>query len=139
MPRNRFRILTIIYPLFLISILFLGCNRTHPSNTEIEQEIKQILSLREEAMENKDINRYMQCISRDYRDKNETYARIQEKMEKNFDAFEMIDLSQTNQFFYQERGRVMVVQDYELSFIMAGKRDYVRGKEMIFFEKQKGV
>jgi len=105
----------------------------------MEEEIKQVLLLREQAMENKDIHRYMQCISEDYKDKTQTYEIIKEKMQHNFDAFELIDLTQFNQSIYKEGDLVMLVQDFELSFVMAGKRDYVRGKERIFFEKKKGT
>ena len=105
----------------------------------MEKEIKQVLLLREQAMENKDIHRYMLWISEDYEDKTETYAIIKEKMQKNFDAFEMIDLTQFNQSIYQDGDRAMLVQDFELSFIMAGKHDVVRGKERIFFEKKNGT
>ena len=98
-----------------------------------------MLLLREQAMESKDIHRYMQCISEDYEDKTESYEIIKEKMQNNFDAFELIDLTQFNQSIYQEGDLVMLVQDFELSFVMAGKRDYVRGKERIFFKKKNGT
>jgi ketosteroid isomerase-like protein len=139
MPRDRLRKLTIIYPLFFIVTLFPGCNRIRSSKKATKKEIKQILFLREQAMESKDLHRYMQCISEDYEDRTETYAMIKEKMQKNFEAFERIDLTQFNQSIYQEGNRVMLVQDFELSFVMAGKRDYVRGKERIFFEKKDGT
>lgn len=114
----------------------MGCSRdTHQSKAEIEKEIRGLLFLREEAMENKDIERYMGCISRDYSDKNETYESIREKMEKNFLAFEKIDFSQLHQTIYQEDDVIMVVQDYELAFNIGGKRDFVRGKEKIFLER----
>lgn len=139
MPRDRLRKLTIIYPIFFIVTLFPGCNRFPSSKNAMEKEIKQVLLLREQAVESKDINKYMRCISENYEDRTETYAMIKEKMQKNFDAFELIELTQFNQSFYQEGDRVMLVQDFELSFVMAGERDYVRGKERIFFEKKNGT
>jgi hypothetical protein len=137
MSGNRVRVLTIIYP-FLIMALFMGCRDPYQSKAEIEQEIRNLLFLREEAMESKDIELYMGCISRNYRDKNDTYASIREKMHKNFMAFEKIDLSQFHQIIYQEDDVIMVVQDYELAFNIGGKRDFVRGKERIFLERTRG-
>jgi len=96
------------------------------------------LLLRKKAMESEDIDCYMECISRDYQDKTNTYSLIREKMQKNFLIFENIDLSQFHQTIYQEEDVVMVVQDYELAFTIGGKRDYVRGKEKIFLERQEG-
>ncbi|MGA1842518.1 MAG: hypothetical protein ACMUIU_18040 [bacterium] len=134
MSGNRVRILTIIYP-FLIMAFFTGCGDTYQSKTEIEKEIRGLLSLREEAMENKDIELYMECISRSYSDKNDTYESIREKMKKNFLAFDRIDFSQYHQTVYFEDDLIMVVQDYELAFIIGGKRDFVRGREKIFLER----
>ena len=115
--------------------LFMGCRDTYQSKAEIEKQIRGLLFLREKAMENKDIECYMGCISRNYRDKNDTYESIREKMQKNFLAFEKIDFSQFRQTIYQEDDVIMVVQDYELAFNIGGKRDFVRGKEKIFFER----
>jgi hypothetical protein len=107
----------------------------YQSKAEIEKEIMGLLFLREDAIKNKDIERYMGCISRNYSDKNDTYESIREKMQKNFLAFEKIDFSQFHQTIYQEDDLVMVVQDYELAFNIGGKRDLVRGKEKIFLER----
>lgn len=110
----------------------MGCRDPYRSKTEIEQEIKNVLFLREEAIKSKDIDLYMECISIDYKDKTNTYISVRERMQKNFLAFENIDFSQFDQTIYQEDDMAMVVQDYELAFTLGGKRNNVRGKEKIF-------
>lgn len=138
MSGNRVGIYTIIYP-FIITALFMGCRDPYKqSKPEIEREITTILSLREKAMKSKDIDLYMGCISRDYRDKNDTYSSIRERMQKNFLAFERIDFSHSHQAIYHEDGVVIVVQDYELAFNIGEKRDCVRGKEKILLEQTGG-
>jgi hypothetical protein len=124
------RFTLILIGLITISILVcLNCSRR--SIGESERAIGEVLALREQAMEGKDIDRYMRCISEAYKDGNETYASIREKMQRNFMAFERIDLAQFNRTVYPDGDNAVVVQEYELGFVIEGKRDYVRGKERI--------
>jgi hypothetical protein len=89
-------------------------------------------------METKDIALYMSCISEDYKDNADTYDLIRDKMEKNFDIFEKIDFSQSNQTIYQDNTAAVVVQNFELSFTVRGEQDHASGKERIYLEKKVG-
>jgi len=129
---RRFTVITIV--LVTVSLLLcLNCSRR--SRGKSEQAIAEVLALREQAMEGKDIDRYMRCISEAYQDGNETYASIRERMQRNFMAFERIDLSQFNRTIYTDGDSATVVQEYKLGFVIEGKRDYVRGKERILLTR----
>ena len=138
MSGDRARKLAIIYPFIFCICLFLGCNKAKRSQEETMREIKAVMSIREKAMQKKDINLYMGCISKEYRDNTETYEIIRQKMLQNFRVFEKIEFSHSNQTVYINRDLATVVQDYELGFTIAGDRDHARGKEKIFLKKEEG-
>ncbi|MGA1844788.1 MAG: YybH family protein [bacterium] len=125
--------------LFIIPIgLFLCLNCAPRSKEKSERAIGEVLALREQAMEGKDIDLYMRCISEAYQDGNETYTSIRERMQRNFRAFERIDFSQFNRTVYPEGDSATVVQEYEIGFVFEGRRDYVKGKEKILFKRNPG-
>ena len=135
MPGDRSRIFIVVLSLSIPIILLGGCHRTRSSDKE---DVRHILALRERAMETKDITLYMSCISEDYHDNANTYDVIRDKMEKNFDLFDKIDFSQSNQTIYQDNSAAVVVQDFELSFTVWGAPDHAIGKERIHLEKKAG-
>jgi len=135
MPGFRARRFTVITIVLVTVSLFLCLNCSPRSRGGAERAIAEVLALREQAMEGKDIERYMRCISEAYQDGNETHATIRERMQQNFMAFESIDFSQFNRTIYPEGDTATVVQEYELGFVIEGRRDYVRGKERILLTR----
>jgi len=138
MPRDRSGIFIVIFSMSISLALVWGCNRIRSSKEETDADIRNVLSLRKQAMETKDIDLYMSCISEDYQDDTVTYDLIQEKMEKNFSIFEKIDFSQSNQTIYQDDVSALVVQNFELSFTIGGEQDHATGKERIFLKRKEG-
>ena len=135
MQGHSTRRLALIALLIIPIGLFWGLNCAPRSKGESERAIGEVLALREQAMEGKDIDRYMTCISEAYQDGNETYSSLRERMQRNFAAFESIDFSQFNRTIYPEGDTATVVQEYEIGFVFEGKRDCVRGKEKILLKR----
>lgn len=117
---------------------FAGCASTDRSSAEAEKAINQVMSIREKAIREKDIDLYMTCISKDYKDREDSFDVVRERMQKNFEVFEMIDFLTSKRTVYLEGQKAMLVEDYEIVFFAGAKRDRARGKEQIFLRKEDG-
>ena len=56
-----------------------------------ENQIRKTLDRREEALRKKDLSLYLSCISKDYKDKDEDFGRLQNRIGSYFKTFDRIE------------------------------------------------
>ena len=112
---------------FLIS-----CSR---SDNEL---IIQVLENRERALEKRDVDRYLGCISRDYHDsRGQDFSGLKERFEDIFSVFEKVDFLPGRRVIYHDGTTATVIQDYSLRFQpQKGDRFSRKGRERIILQKE---
>lgn len=92
---------------------------------------------REQALENKDIDLYMSCISKNYNDNSDTYKTLKLKIEQLFSTYQKIDFSFSNRSIYIKNGSAKLVESYVMSVATSAGTDHIRGQECFTLIKEK--
>jgi ketosteroid isomerase-like protein len=98
------------------------------------------LEQREEALENRDLDRYLGCISPDYQDsRGQDFSRLKQRFEEVSGAFDNLDFIPGRRIVYQDGVTATVIQDFVLRFQPQGGDAFSRkGRERIVLRKEKG-
>ncbi|MBI5787796.1 MAG: nuclear transport factor 2 family protein [Candidatus Schekmanbacteria bacterium] len=125
---------------FISYLLFCGCLFLFAacSGSSPKQEIEEILSKREQALANKDLDLYTSLISANYADKNKTFQEIKLNAERNFAAFGKIEMTSHKRSVYIDNSQAVVVQEYVLSFWLPSGRRSIKDKERLVLQKEEG-
>jgi ketosteroid isomerase-like protein len=123
MRRNRFSIL----------FLFLFLWACHTSE---EEQVRQILNQRGEALKKKDLSLYLSCISEEYQDKDGDLSQLRKRMETYFGTFDRIEYDYWDRSIQIEGGTATVIQQFHLEVETRGKESRHSGKEALFLRKE---
>ncbi len=123
MRRNRF--------LFLILLLFLlACQSSE------EEQIRQTLNQRGEALKKKDLSLYLSCISKDYQDREGDLFQLQKRMEAYFKVFDRIDYDFWDRSIQTEGEMATVIQQFHLEVEKGGEKNRYSGKEAFLLRRE---
>jgi ketosteroid isomerase-like protein len=125
MRRNRF--------LVLVFLIFLWA--CHPSG---EEQIRQTLDQRGEALKKKDLSLYLSCISKDYQDREGDRDQLQKRMEVYFKTFDRIDFNYWDRSIQIEGETATVIQQFHLEIEKGGKTNRFSAKEAFLLRKEGG-
>ena len=125
MRRNRFLLL-------LVLIFLWACQ---PSG---EEQIRQTLNQRGEALKKKDLSLYLSCISNDYQDREGDRDQLQKRMEVYFKNFDRIDFDYWDRSIQIEGETATVIQQFHLEIEKEGKTNRFSGKEAFLLRKEGG-
>jgi len=119
----------------LLIVVVLSCAR------DDRQLIIKTLQQREKALEKKDINLYLDCVSSDYRDpEGRDLSRLQQRFAEVVQAFTSIDFEPEQTLVYQNGLTATVIQEFVLHFQPQGEEPFARkGREKIVLRKEKGA
>jgi hypothetical protein len=116
---------------YLLTIFFLlSCTFSE------ENQIRKTLDRREEALRKKDLSLYLSCISKDYKDKEEDFGRLQNRIGSYFKTFDRIEYTYWDRSVQIEGETAVVLQQFNLEVEKGGKRNRYSGKEALFFKKE---
>ena len=101
-----------------------------------ENQIRKTLDRREEALRKKDLSLYLSCISKDYKDKEEDFGRLQNRIGSYFKTFDRIEYTYWDRSVQIEGETAVVLQQFNLDVEKGGKRNRYSGKEALFFKKE---
>jgi len=119
-------------PIFLLLTIFLLLSCTFSE----ENQIRKTLDRREEAFRKKDLSLYLSCISKDYRDKDEDFFRLQNRVGSYFKTFDRIEYTFWDRSLHIEGETGLVLQQFNLEVEKEGKKNRYSGKEALFFKKE---
>ena len=125
MRRNRF--------LLLLFLIFLWA--CQPSG---EEQIRQTLNQRGEALKKKDLSLYLSCISNDYQDREGDRNQLQKRMEVYFKNFDRIDFDYWDRSIQIEGETATVIQQFHLEIEKEGKTNRFSAKEAFLLRKEGG-
>ncbi len=125
MRRNRF--------LLLLFLIFLWA--CQPSG---EEQIRQTLNQRGEALKKKDLSLYLSCISNDYQDREGDRDQLQKRMEVYFKNFDRIDFDYWDRSIQIEGETATVIQQFHLEIEKEGKTNRFSAKEAFLLRKEGG-
>jgi ketosteroid isomerase-like protein len=125
MRRNRF--------LVLVFLVFLWA--CQPS---VEEQIRQTLNQRGEALKKKDLSLYLSCISKDYQDKEGDRDQLQKRMEVYFKNFDRIDFNYWDRSIQIEGETATVIQQFHLEIEKGGRTNRYSAKEAFLLKKEGG-
>ena len=100
--------------------------------------ILKTLEQREKALERKDLNLYLKCISPEYRDaEGHGFERIRERFTEVTRAFESVELIPEKNLVYSDGVTATVIRDFTLRFRPEGEEPFSRrGRERIVLRKE---
>jgi len=119
-------------PIFYLLTIFLLLSCTFSE----ENQIRKTLDRREEALRKKDLPLYLSCISKDYKDKEEDFGRLQNRIGSYFKTFDRIEYTYWDRSVQIEGETAVVLQQFHLEVEKGGKRNRYSGKEALFFKKE---
>jgi ketosteroid isomerase-like protein len=125
MRRNRFLVLAFL-------IFLWACQ---PSG---EEQIRQTLNQRGEALKKKDLSLYLSCISKDYQDKEGDRDQLQKRMEVYFKNFDRIDFNYWDRSIQIEGETATVIQQFHLEIEKGGRTNRYSAKEAFLLRKEGG-
>ena len=118
-------------PLFLILLLFLwACQGSG------EEQIRQTLNQRGEALKKKDLSLYLSCISKDYQDRDGGFLQLQKRMEAYFMKFDRIGYDYWDRSIEMEGEMATVTQQFHLEVEKGGKTNRYSGKEAFVLRRE---
>jgi ketosteroid isomerase-like protein len=127
---RRHRFLLLIFLLFLWALW--ACQ---PSG---EEQIRQTLNQRGEALKKKDLSLYLSCISNDYQDREGDRTQLQKRMEGYFKTFDRIDFDYWDRSIQIEGETATVIQQFHLEIEREGKTNRFSAKEAFLLRKEGG-
>ena len=123
MRRNRFFVL-----LLLLSLC--ACQASE------EEQIRQTLNQRGEALKKKDLSLYLSCISKDYQDRDGGFLQLQKRMEAYFMKFDRIGYDYWDRSIEMEGEMATVTQQFHLEVEKGGKMNRYSGKEAFVLRRE---
>ncbi|OGP90158.1 MAG: hypothetical protein A2156_12435 [Deltaproteobacteria bacterium RBG_16_48_10] len=115
----------------LILLLFLWA-----CQTSTEEQIRQTLNRRGEALTKRDLSLYLSCISKDYQDKEGDLSQLRKRMEVYFNTLERIEYDYWDRSIQIEGETAMVIQQFHLETEKGGKKNRYSGKEALLLRKE---
>jgi len=114
----------------LVLLCLIACQKTD------SEGIRQIVQQREEALQKKDLALYLSCISKSYKDKNENYEQLKNRIQGYFKSFDRIDYSSWDRSIQFDGESATVIQQFRLEVEKDGKRQHYTDREVLFLEKE---
>jgi ketosteroid isomerase-like protein len=114
----------------LVLLCLIACQKAD------SEGVRRILQQREEALQKKDLALYLSCISKSYKDKNESYEQLKNRIQGYFGSFSRIDYSAWDRSIQFDGESATVIQQFRLEVEKDGKRHHYTGTEMLFLEKE---
>ena len=114
----------------LVLICLFACQKAD------SEGIREVLQQREEALQKKDLALYLSCISRSYKEKNEDYEQLRNRIEGYFKTFDRIDYSSWDRSIQVDGESATVTQQFRLEVEKEGKRHQYAGKELLLLDKE---
>ena len=102
----------------------------------VEEQIRQTLNQRGEALKKKDLSLYLSCISEDYQDPTGDRDRLQKRMESYFKDFDRIDFDVWDRSIQIEGETATVTQQFHLQVTKGEKSTRYSGKEAFLLRKE---
>lgn len=115
---------------FLLFLLLLACQESE------QEKIYQTLNRRQEALQKRDLNLYLSCISRAYQDKEENFERLQKRIEGYFNTFSRISYSSWDRTVQIDGERATAIQQFHLEVEKGEKKNSYSGRETLFLKKE---
>jgi hypothetical protein len=119
-------------PIFYLLTIFLLLSCTFSE----ENQIRKTLDRREEALRKKDLSLYLSCISKGYKDKEEDFGRLQNRIGSYFKTFDRIEYTYWDRSVQIEGETAVVLQQFNLEVEKGEKRNRYSGKEALLFKKE---
>lgn len=101
-----------------------------------EEQIRQTLNQRGEALKKKDLSLYLSCISKDYQDRDGGFLQLQKRMEAYFMKFDRIGYDSWDQSIEMEGEMATVTQQFHLEVGKGGKTNRYSGKEAFVLRRE---
>ncbi len=117
--------------LFFFLLLFLWACQSSG-----EEQIRQTMNQRGEALKKKDLSLYLSCISKDYQDRDGDLSQLQKRMEAYFENFDRIGYDYWDRSIEREGEMATVVQQFHLEVEKEGKTSRYSGKEAFVLRKE---
>ena len=114
----------------LVLLCLMACQKAD------SEGIRQILQHREEALQKKDLTLYLSCISKSYKDKNENYEQLKNRIQGYFKSFDRIGYSSWDRSIQFDGESAAVTQQFRLEVEKGGNRQHYTGREVLFLEKE---
>ncbi len=114
----------------LVLLCLLACQKVD------SEGIRQVLQRREEALQKKDLALYVSCLSKSYKDKNENYDQLKNRIDGYFKTFDRIDYSSWDRSIQVDGESATVIQQFRLEVEKEGKRHQYAGKELLLLDKE---
>ena len=125
--------LTPLLALVFAFVVAAGCARSD------EKAIEALLARREKAIETRDIELYMSCISVRYDDRGADFEAIRKKADEQiFSAYDSIAYAFHDRTIYPEGDRAFVVQKFYLEAAVGEKRRLMPGTETLELRRERG-
>ncbi len=122
-----------LFTLLFVLVAAAGCARSD------EEAIEVLLAKREKAIETRDIELYMSCISAHYNDRGADFEAIRKKAaEQIFSAYDSIDYTFRDRTIYPKGDRAFVVQKFYLEAAVGEKRRLMPGTETLELRRERG-
>ncbi|GAB7025960.1 YybH family protein [Geotalea toluenoxydans] len=121
-------------PLFIFGVvlLFSGCT----GGDDDRQAIQTVMSQRQQAFRNKDINVYLSLISPHYQDQGQDLAAKKRELALNFASFEQVDY-RSDGYKIEVNGKFATVSGtYRLKIVRKGQVLELAGKESLHLRKE---
>jgi predicted ester cyclase len=117
-----------------ILTLFLagGCSRS----AQDRKEIMQVLAIRTDALNSRDLTRYISVISGRYNDKGKSLDLLRETLEKNFRDFEQISYEAEKPDILVDGTRARSDASYRMKIKVRGKEMTLNGTEHLILVKE---
>jgi len=118
-------------PFLLLTLsMFLACQISE------EEKIHQTLNRREKAFQKKDLPLYLSCVSKAYRDKEEDFGQLQERIQGYFSTFDQIKYNNWDRSIHIEGDTATVIQQFHLEVERGGRTNRYSAKEALFLKKE---
>jgi len=101
-----------------------------------EEQIRQTLNQRGEALKKKDLSLYLSCISKDYQDRDGGFLQLQKRMEAYFMKFDRIGYDYWDRSIEMEGEMATVTQQFHLEVEKGGKTNRYSGKEAFVLRRE---
>jgi ketosteroid isomerase-like protein len=118
---------------FLVLVFLIILGACQPSGDE---QVRQILNQRGEALKKKDLSLYLSCISKDYQDREGDRDQLQKRMEAYFKNFDRIDFDYWDRSIQIEGDTATVIQQFHLEVEKGGKTNRYSGKEAFLLRRE---
>ena len=122
-------------PLFFLIAVIVSLSWCGRSDQDM---IREVIEQRAQAIERKNLDRYLECVSPAYHDsQGRGYDQLKERLETIFQGFERVEYLPGRRFVYPYGETAAVVQEFTLRFRPSeGEVTSRKGKERIILKKE---